>query len=305
MGAFETRPVLRDDLPAPTPAPNEVLVRVHASSVNPADNSIAAGLLKQMGVEYDFPVILGRDYFGVVEEVGADVTGYSVGDEVFGFLMHADPTVHAGSWAELIAVPPATSIARAPDGVDGPSAGAAPLAGITAMLAVDALELSDGDTVLIVGATGGVGSLAVQLASRAGATVVAPALPEDETYLRDLGASELLPRDADLAATARERYPDGFDAALDLVNYAPDVPATLVKDGGRVASPTGAAGEGPGRTMIMAAPTPENLARLARLLADGTLRVPVRATYDLAQAPDALAALADTHTQGKLAIRIR
>jgi NADPH2:quinone reductase len=305
MGAFETRPALRDDLPAPTPAPNEVLVRVHASSVNPADNSIAAGLLKQMGVEYDFPVILGRDYFGVVEEVGADVTGYSAGDEVFGFLMHADPTVHAGSWAELIAVPPATSIARAPDGVDGPSAGAAPLAGSTAMLAVDALELSDGDTVLIVGATGGVGSLAVQLASRAGATVVAPALPEDETYLRDLGASELLPRDADLAATARERYPDGFDAALDLVNYAPDVPATLVKDGGRVASPTGAAGEGPGRTMIMAAPTPENLARLARLLADGTLRVPVQATYDLAQAPDALAALADTHTQGKLAIRIR
>jgi len=149
-----------------------------------------------------------------------------------------------------------------------------------------------------------VGSLAVQLAARAGAIVVAPALSEDAIYLRDLGVSELLPRNADLAATARERYPDGFDAALDLVNYAPDVPATLVKDGGRVASPTGAAGEGPGRTMIMAAPTPANLARLARLLADGTLRVPVQATYELAQAPNALAALAGTHTQGKLAIRI-
>src|SRR5215213_1365106 len=104
MDAFETRTALRDDLPAPTPTPNEVLVRVHASSVNPADNSIAAGLLKQMGVEYQFPVILGRDYFGVVEEVGADVTAYSVGDEVFGFLMHANPTVHDGTWAELIAV---------------------------------------------------------------------------------------------------------------------------------------------------------------------------------------------------------
>src|SRR5215208_8293335 len=104
MDDFETRPALRDDLPAPTPTPNEVLVRVHASSVTPADNSIAAGLLKQMGVDYDFPVILGRDYFGVVEDVGADVTGYSVGDEVFGFLIHASPTVHDGSWAELIAV---------------------------------------------------------------------------------------------------------------------------------------------------------------------------------------------------------
>jgi NADPH:quinone reductase len=157
----------------------------------------------------------------------------------------------------------------------------------------------------IVGAPGGVGSFAVQLAARAGATVVAPALPEDEAYLRDLGVSELLPRDADLAAAAGERHPDGFDAVLDLVNYAPGVPATLAKDGGRVASPTGAAGEGPGRTMVMAAPTPENLEHLARLLADGTLRVHVQAAYELAQAPDALTALPTTHTQGKLAIRVR
>ena len=91
---------------------------------------------------------------------------------------------------------------------------------------------------------------------------------------------------------------------LDLVNYAPDVPASLVKDGGRVASPTGAAGEGPGRTMVMAAPTRENLERLARLVADGTLRVHVQATYELAQAPDALSALGSAHSQGKLAIHI-
>jgi NADPH:quinone reductase-like Zn-dependent oxidoreductase len=225
-----------------------------------------------MGLEYEFPVILGRDYAGVVEQVGAEVTRYAVGDEVFGFLLHANPTVRDGSWAELIAVPQDMFIGRAPQGVDLAIAGAAPLAGIAAMMAIDALELSDGDTVLIVGATGGVGSFAVQLAARAGATVVAPALPEDETNLRELGVSELLPRDDDLVAAAREHHPDGFDAVLDLVNYAPGVPATLVKDGGRVASPTGAAGEGPGRTMVMAAPTPENLERLARLLADGTLR---------------------------------
>jgi NADPH:quinone reductase len=304
LDAFDTPPRLRDDLPAPTPAPNEVLVRVHASSVNPADNGIAAGMLKQMGLEYEFPVILGRDYAGVVEQVGPEVTRYGVGDEVFGFLLHANPTVRDGSWAELIAVPQDMFIGRAPEGVDLATAGAAPLAGIAAIMAIDALELSEGDTVLVVGATGGVGSLAAQLAARAGATVVAPALPEDEPYLHELGVNELLPRNGDLAPAARERHPDGFDAVLDLVNYTPDVPAALAKEGGRVASPTGAAGEGPGRTMIMAAPTPENLERLARLLADGTLRVPIQATHELAQAPDALAALPTTHTRGKLAIRV-
>ena len=106
---------------------------------------------------------------------------------------------------ELIAVPQDMFIGRAPHGVDLATAGAAPLAGIAAIMAIDALGQSDGDTVLIVGATGGVGSFAVQLA--AGATVVAPALPEDETYLRELGVSELLPRDGDLAAAARERHP--------------------------------------------------------------------------------------------------
>src|SRR5215211_64657 len=305
LESFATSPTLRDDLAAPTPAPTEVLVRVRASSINPADNSIAAGMLKQMGVEYEFPVILGRDYAGVVEQVGAEVTRYSIGDEVFGFLLHANPTVRDGSWAELIAVPEDMFIGRAPQGVDLATAGAAPLAGTAAITAIDALEPSDGDTVLVVGATGGVGSLAVQLAARAGATVVAAALPEDEAYLRELGVSELLLRDGDLAAAAREHHPDGFDAVLDLVNYAPGVPTTLVKEGGRVASPTAAAGEGPGRTMIMAAPTAENLERLARLLADGTLRVHVQATYELAQAPDALSALGTSHTHGKLAIHIQ
>ena len=303
LTAFDTPPTLTD-LPEPTPANNEVLVRVHASSVNPVDNGIAAGMLKQMGVEYDLPVILGRDYAGVVEQVGTDVTGYVVGDKVFGFLLHANPTVHQGSWAELITVPEDTTIAHLPDSVDLATAGAAPLAGIAAMLSVDALELSKDDAVLIVGATGGVGSIAIQLATRASATVTAPALPEDEDYLRELGVTEVLPRDGDLADTAHKTHPDGFDAVLDLVNYAADVPANLAKDGGRVASPTGAAGEGPGRTMVMAEPTTANLERLGQLLADG-LRVPIHTSYELTKATEALAALGSNHTQGKLAIRTR
>ena len=100
----------------------------------------------------------------------------------------------------------------------------------------------------------------------------------------------------------RERHPDGVDALLDLVSYAPGAFDGALKPDARVASSNGAAGDGPGRTDVMATPTTENLQRLATLLADGTLRIPVQATYDLAQAPEALTALAGTHTQGKLAI---
>jgi NADPH:quinone reductase len=301
----DTPPALREDLPAPTPAESEVLVRVHASSVNPVDNAIAAGRLAQMGVEYDYPVILGRDYAGMIEQVGAGVSGYRPGDRVFGFLLHANPTVQAGAWAELIAITEELSIALVPDGTDLATAGAAPLAGITAITAIDALELSESDVLLVVGATGGVGSLAVQLAARAGARVLAPALPEDEAFLRELGVSDVLPRDSDVPALVRDRQPDGVDALLDLVNYAPGTYDAALKPDARVASPTGAAGEGTGRTNVMAAPTPDNLRRLGGLLADGTLRIPVHRTYELAHAPQALAALTGEHTQGKLAIQIR
>jgi NADPH:quinone reductase-like Zn-dependent oxidoreductase len=301
----DTPPTLRDDLPAPSPADNEVVVRVHASSVNPVDDSIAAGMLAGMGVEHDYPVILGRDYAGVVEQAGAAVSRYSPGDQVYGFLGHANPTVHDGAWAELITVTEDLSIAPAPDGIDLAIAGAAPLTGITAIAVIDALDLFEGDVLLVVGATGGVGSLAVQLAARAGAHILAPALPEDEAFVRELGVSDVLPRDGDTAELVRERHPDGVDALLDLVNYAPGAYDAALKPGAHVASPTGAAGEGPGRTNVMATPSPENLQRLGALLADGTLRIPIQATYELAQAPEALTALAGEHTQGKLAIRVR
>jgi NADPH:quinone reductase-like Zn-dependent oxidoreductase len=304
LDAPDSQPAAREDLPEPTVADNEVLVRVQASSVNPVDASIAAGLLAGMGVEYEYPVTLGRDYAGTVERTGAAVSGFTAGDRVFGFLLHANPTAHDGAWSELLTVTDGLSIAPVPEGIDLASAGAAPLAGITAITAIDALELSGGDVVLVAGATGGVGSLAVQLAATAGATVVAPALPEDEDFLRGLGVSELVPRDGDVAAAVRARFPEGVDALLDLVNYTPGAYDAALKDGARIASPTGAAGEGPGRTMVMAAPTPDNLQRLGVLLRDGTLRVPVQATYPLAQAPEALAALTGRHTQGKLAIAV-
>src|SRR3954465_9023696 len=305
LDSANTAPALREDLPVPTPGANEVLVRVHASSVNPVDNGIAAGMLAGMGVEHQYPVVLGRDSAGGVEQVGAAVSGYQPRDQVFGFVLHANPAVKDGAWAELITVTEELSIAPAPEGVDLAVAGAAPLAGITAVTAIDAPELSDGDVLLVAGATGGVGSLAVQLAAKAGARIIAPALPEDEEFLRGLGVTDVIARDGDIPARVRELVPNGVDALLDLVNYAPGTYDAALKDGARVASPTGAAGEGPGRSNVMAAPTRENLERLGALLAGGTLRVPVHTTYPLAQAPKALTALTGEHTQGKLAIEVR
>jgi len=301
LDSFGAQPVLRDDIPGPHVADNEVLVRVHASSVNPVDVFIAAGALKEMA-QHEFPVILGRDFAGVVEQVGSAVRRYRIGDEVFGFLLHANPAVHDGSWAELITVPEDNFVVAKPRSLDFAQAGAAPLAGITAIAAFDALEPAEGDTVLVAGASGGVGSFFVQLAAAAGANVIAPALPDDNDYLHGLGVSELVDRNADVSAALRELHPDGVDAVLDVVSLTPD--ASLLKKGGRLASPLGAAGEGPGRFNVMAEPTPAKLLRLAELLDAGTLRVPIHRSYGLEQAGEALQALPTTHTQGKLGLTI-
>src|SRR5918997_1192374 len=304
LESFDSSPALQE-VPTPQIAPNEVLVRVRASSVNPIDNAIASGMLEDM-VEHEFPIVLGRDFAGVVEQAGSDVRSLSVGDEVFGFVPGMGPTVHNGSWAELIAVPESVAT-RKPDDIDAASAGAAPMAAITALSALDALGVSEGDTVLIVEANGGVGSFAVQLAADAGATVIAPALPEDEEYLRELGVSEVLDRDADVAALVHERYPEGIEALLDLVSYAPegfDTHAEVLKDDGRGASPLSAAGEGSERHNVGPVLSPENLQRLARLFEEGRLRVPIQQTYELGQAGEALRDLATEHTQGKRAIRV-
>ena len=133
------------------------------------------------------------------------------------------------------------------------------------MTLVDALELSAGETVRVVGATGGVGSLAVQLAVAAGATVIAPALPEDEDFLRELGVSRRLDRDGDMTGVRA-------DAVVDLVSYAPGAFDAGLEPGGRVASPNSAAGE--------------------------------EDSYDLDRAPEALEALGSAHTRGKLAISV-
>ena len=284
LDSFEAQPGLREDIPHPQVGDNELLVRVHASSVNPVDVFIATGGLREMA-SYEFPVILGRDFAGIVEQAGSRVSRYRVGDEVFGFVLHANPTVRHGSWAELIAVPEDIQVAAKPPSVEVADAGAAPLAALAAIAAFDALEVAEGKTVLVVGAAGGVGSFFVQLAAAGGANVIAPALPEDHDYLRRLGVSELIDRN-DVVAAVREAHPDGVDAILDVVSFTPDT--SLLKNGGRLASPLGAAGDGPGRVNIVAEPTPANLQRLAELLDSGSLRVPIQRSYQLDEAGEAL-----------------
>jgi NADPH2:quinone reductase len=302
LDGFDDQPGFRDDVPEPTLGERELLVRVSASSVNPVDGFIGGGALKEMA-EHEFPVILGRDYSGVVERVGSEVSDYAEGDDVFGFLVHADPVVHGGTWAEMITVPQDASVARKPADVDVAHAGAAPLAGITAVAAIDALALQPGETVLVVGASGGVGSAFVQLASHAGARVIATALAEDHEYLRGLGAHELVDRGDDVPAAVRALSAGGVDAIMDAVTQAPD--ASLLADGGRIASPVGAAGDEAGRFNVMAKPTTENLEQLAGLLGDGTLTVPIQRSYPLERAGDALASLQAVHTQGKVGITVR
>jgi NADPH:quinone reductase-like Zn-dependent oxidoreductase len=304
LDGFGSPPAL-SELPTPVPADGELLVRVQASSVNPVDNAIAAGLLNGM-FEHEFPVVLGRDLAGVVEQAGPGAARFAAGDDVFGFVLHADPAVGRGTWAELITVAEAR-VARKPAGVELAAAGATPLAGIAALYAVDALGLEAGESVLVVGATGGVGSFAVQLASLADAEVIAPAFAEDEEYLLGLGVAEIVARDGDVAAAVRAIHPDGVDAVIDLVSYTPDafeVYAAALEPDGRASSPLTGVQAAPGRFPVMAQPDARALERLAGLLDDGSLRVPIQRSYRLEEAAEALAALPATHTQGKLAISV-
>src|SRR3954470_9992258 len=126
---FDSEPRLRDEVPEPTPSAAELTVRVRASSVNPIDNAIAGGMMRDYA-EYRFPVILGRDFAGVVERVGAGVDSFEAGQEVFGFAPAVDPDVHGGSWTELAPVP-AGQAAGKPESVDFAAAGAAAVTGLT------------------------------------------------------------------------------------------------------------------------------------------------------------------------------
>jgi NADPH:quinone reductase-like Zn-dependent oxidoreductase len=304
LEAFDVPPAVID-VPEPVAGPGEVLVRVHASSVNAFDVGVAAGFMKDF-MPYEFPAVIGSDVAGSIEAVGDGVEGFAIGDRVFG-MMGSKGAIHDGAFAEH-ATPQAGSIATAPDGLSDTDAGTLAVAGTTAMSAVDAADPSDGARVLIVGATGGVGTFAIQLAALRGAHVIASVRPGDEDFVTGLGAAETVDYTGDVAATIRDRYPDGIDAVIDAVNRDNDAFAALagvVREGGRAASVLGGAGESSqiGEvTVSNAGGNPAHLPALADLVVQGKLRVAIRRTYALADAAKALQDFAKEHTLGKLVI---
>ncbi|SCG70341.1 NADP-dependent oxidoreductase [Micromonospora inositola] len=279
-------PALADDQPQPGPRPGEVLVRVRASSVNGIDRKAAAGMLKGR-MEYRFPVVLGKDFAGTVEAVGDGPTRFGLGDPVFGVVMR--PYLGDGAWADFLAVGDQHGIAWVPDGLDLPTAGALGLAGTTAVDALNAVAPRPGDTVLIAGATGGVGALAIQYAAAAGARVIATARPGSATdFVRQLGATEVVDYTGDLSGQVRAVAPDGVRAVVHLAGDGAQLAALLTPDG-RLASTIGfGPDQHPAATSIMASPEPATLDRIADDAAAGRLRVPITGRYDLADVPRAL-----------------
>jgi NADPH:quinone reductase-like Zn-dependent oxidoreductase len=301
--ARDTQPTV-SDLPTPEPASGDVLVAVEAASVNGFDLSVSAGYAWDM-LPHEFPVVLGRDLVGTVTALGDGVKDFSVGDRVAAVIPGMNLGPRTGALAESVAVP-AGALTRVPAGVNAQQAAVVGLAGIAANDALEALDIQAGESVLVSGATGGVGSIAVQLAAQAGATVIATARPDDEEqYVRDLGAKHTVDWSGDLAAAVNAIAPDGVDKALHFAGD-PAAIAQLVRSGGTVASTLGATAESLGReditvAAIMAAATADKLARLLELVAAGTLRVNVETAIPLERAPEAFAAFANG-TLGKVLI---
>jgi NADPH:quinone reductase-like Zn-dependent oxidoreductase len=283
------------------PADGEV--RVRAASLNGFDVAVAAGYLTGM-MEHRYPVVLGRDFAGVVDAVGPGVASYALGDRVFGVVSKS--YLGDGSFGEYVNVPVAVGLARLPDSVGFHEGAALGLAGTAALAAVDAAQIQPGQVVLVVGATGGVGTQVVQLAATAGAVVIATAhTAEERTHVTALGANHVVDHTMDVVAQARVLAADGVDV---VVHLAGDAAALLpmVRDGGRfVSTLLGTPDQLPAENLtvvpVAANPTPETLDRLARHQADGTTRVVVQKVYALDAAPAAFADFG-AGTLGKLVI---
>lgn len=299
------------DLPVPSPGPGEVLVQLTAASLNPVDLSVANGLLS---VPTTLPLILGVDGVGRVAEVGASVSGFALGDVVHGQFF--DAPLGRGTFAEyavIAADPSHGALQRVPDGLTAEVAAALPTAGMTALGVVEFLKPGPGRSILIVGATGGVGVFAVQLAAARGAEVIATARADAQQWIRTLGATETIDYSTDdVIELVRKTHPDGVDAVLDLTRDRARFGryADLVRDGGdavsvtNTASPELLASQRITVTNYMMDDKPGLLARIAEEVRAGRITVPIDRTIGLDQVPDALARNAAGGARGKTVVRI-
>lgn len=290
--------VLREtELPLPEPGPGEVRVRVLAAGVQPIDCAIRSGHRRPPGLEIMFPHVTGGEFAGTVDAVGRGVTAFHVGAPVLGFRTQ-------GTYAQYTVVPADQLVAK-PESMPWEVAGGLSGAGQAAHTAVGALRVRAGETFLINGAAGGVGTVAVQLARRCGATVIGTASEANHDYLRSLGAIPVTYGEG-LADRVRDLAPGGVDAAMDAANAAGLKAALdLVQDADRVgtiASPEAA--KELGALWIGSQRSAERLTDLVRLYTEGGLRILVRATYPLEKAADAHRDVETGHGRGKVVLTL-
>lgn len=287
-----------NDVPAPRPGAGQVLVRVVAAGINPGEAKVREGLFAQMWPS-TFPSGQGSDLAGVVAELGSGVTGFAVGDEVIGF------TDERAAQAELVVVEAANLTAK-PAKVSWEVAGSLFVVGSTAYAAVRAVAPRRGETVVVSGAAGGVGSLVVQLARRTGARVVGIAGPANHDWLRDHGVVPVTHGDG-LRERIAAAAPDSVDAFVDThgdgyvalaveLGVAPERIDTIADFA--AIEKFGVRGDG-----SAAGASADVLAELADLIQTGELDVPIAATYPLTEVREAYTELARGHTRGKIVLR--
>jgi NADPH:quinone reductase-like Zn-dependent oxidoreductase len=288
------------DLPDPTAAAGQVVVDAFAASVNGADWKVRAGHYGKAA----FPLALGRDFSGVVSAVGEGVADLRIGDEVFGVLEAG----REGAYAEKIAIGVAI-VAKKPSGLSHVDAAALALTGLTALCSVeDSLKLKSGETILIQGGAGGVASFAIQLAKHLGARVITTASAANLSYLRDLGADQVI----DYNATDFTKVVSNCDAVFDTVGG--DVATrsfAVLKPGGRAAFiASGATAPTPDRSDVTALRPAvgrdrPHLDRVAALYQAGAIRPPEVKLYKLSEAVEALRMSEARHFRGKLVFKVR
>ncbi|WP_405639607.1 NADP-dependent oxidoreductase [Streptomyces sp. NBC_00019] len=290
------------DVPDPKMFADLVLVRIEASALNPADLAFQGGHADPL-VDSLFPVTPGWDLAGVIEQTGAAAAGFRPGDEVIGFVR--DKAMHYGTYAEKISAEP-RQLVRKPRNLSWAQAAGLPVAGLTAYQSVvHSLEVSAGDTVLVHGAAGGVGHLAVQIAVARGAQVIGTGSEASHAFIESLGATPVRYGD-ELVEQVRKIAPDGVDAILDTAGRGSLATTHAIAAlGARVASITRSTAEYPGTIDVFLHLDGDDLTRLVELAEEGKLTVHVGRTFPLAQAAEAQQLLAGGHARGKIILENR
>ena len=285
------------EIPRPVPGPGQVVVAVRASGINPGEAAIRAGVFAHRWPS-TFPSGQGSDFAGVVVELGSGVSDWTLDDEVLGF------THDRASQAELV-VADAGNLARKPTGLSWERAGALHVAGTTAWAAVDVLDLKPIDTVVVSGAAGGVGSLAVQLARRSGATVIGLASQANHHWLQSKDVLPVSYGDG-VADRLKAAAPKGVDAFLDTygggyVKLALDLGVTPARIN-TIIDFNAVARHGVLTIGNAEGSNAKVLAEVAELVASGEVEMPIAATYALDDVQAAYAELAQRHTRGKIVL---